>query len=93
MSTLKPTVTKKRINKGNILSHAFVWVFILFTLFPIYIVIESSFNNGGALSTNSLIPSGWSWINFKTLFHDPSVPFMRWMFNSCLLYTSDAADE
>jgi len=90
MSTLKPTAPKKRINKGNILSHAFVWVFILFTIFPIYIVIESSFNNGGALSTNSLIPSGWSWINFKTLFHDPSVPFMRWMFNSFVLASANA---
>ena len=91
MSATKSESTKRlKISKGSIFSHAFIWVFILFTLFPIYVVIESSFNNGGALSTNSFVPSGWSWVNYKALFHDAAVPFGRWMFNSFVLASANA---
>jgi arabinogalactan oligomer/maltooligosaccharide transport system permease protein len=82
--------TRKPITKGRVLSHLFIWVLILFTIFPIYIVIESSLNTTGLLSTNSFLPHGISFANYKLLFHDPAVPFSRWMLNSFILATLNA---
>jgi arabinogalactan oligomer / maltooligosaccharide transport system permease protein len=86
-STRKP---RKPLTKGRIFSHLFVWVLIFFTVFPIYIVIESSFNTTGLLSTNSFIPHGISLSNFRILFHDPAVPFSHWMLNSFILATANS---
>ena len=82
--------TRKPITKGRVLSHLFIWVLILFTIFPIYIVIESSLNTTGLLSTNSFLPHGISFANYKLLFHDPAVPFSRWMLNSFIRATLNA---
>ena len=82
--------TRKPITKGRVLSHLFIWMLILFTIFPIYIVIESSLNTTGLLSTNSFLPHGISFANYKLLFHDPAVPFSRWMLNSFILATLNA---
>ena len=85
METTLTVKSRKPITKGRVLSHLFIWVLIFFTVFPIYIVIESSLNTTGLLSTNSFLPHGISLANFKLLFHDPAVPFSRWMLNSFLL--------
>ncbi len=92
MSTITTSAKKARkpITKGRVLSHLFIWVLILFTIFPIYIVIESSLNTTGLLSTNSFLPHGISFANYKLLFHDPAVPFSRWMLNSFILATLNA---
>jgi arabinogalactan oligomer/maltooligosaccharide transport system permease protein len=65
-------------------------VIILFVLFPIYVVIESSFNPTGLLNSGSFIPTQFSWANYHLLLTDPHVPFLRWIFNSILLATGNA---
>jgi arabinogalactan oligomer/maltooligosaccharide transport system permease protein len=57
---------------------------IAFTLFPIYVVMSSSFSSSGAI-TQSIVPSEITWINYERLFNDDTVPFMTWMANSFTL--------
>ena len=83
------TITTARRPK-HIGSHIFIWVLILFTLFPIYVVITSSFNNTGSLATSELIPKSWSLDNYKLLFNNPAVPYLTWVKNSILLAVSNA---
>ena len=71
--------------------HILIWALIFFALFPIYVVITSSLNNSGGLSTSSLIPSKISFDNYKSLFNDPSIPFGRWILNSIILAGLNAA--
>jgi arabinogalactan oligomer/maltooligosaccharide transport system permease protein len=75
---------------SNLFAHIFIWVLILFTLFPIYVVITSSFNPTGSLATSELWPKIWSLKNYKTLFTLPSVPYLTWVKNSMLLATANA---
>jgi len=71
--------------------HLFLWVLVIFTLFPIYIVIESSLNNTGSLATGTLVPHHVSLDNFKLLMHNTgSVPYFKWMTNSIILATANA---
>jgi len=88
-STVSPR-KKPRTTKGNLLAHAYIWVLILFVLFPIYVVIESSFNPTGVLTSGSFIPSQFSWANYHLLFSDPHVPFTRWILNSVILATANS---
>ena len=74
----------------NIWRHAYIWVLIVFTLFPIYVVIESSFNSTGSLASSSLIPTNISWINYKALFNNPAVPYTTWIRNSLIIATANA---
>ena len=66
-------------------SHVFIWVLILFTLFPIYVVITSSFNPTGSLATSELWPKLWSLDNYKVLFTLESVPYLTWVKNSMII--------
>jgi arabinogalactan oligomer/maltooligosaccharide transport system permease protein len=90
MATTAVKKNKGRISKAHLLSHAYIWVLIVFILFPIYVVIESSFNPTGLLSSSSFIPKQFSWANYKLLFTDPAVPFPRWILNSLLLATGNS---
>ncbi len=74
----------------NLWRHAYIWVLIVFTLFPIYVVIESSFNSTGSLASSSLIPSNLSWVNYKALFNNPAVPYTTWIRNSLIIATANA---
>jgi len=87
------SLTIRRRNKreaSTLWRHAFAWLMIAFSIFPIYSVITSSLSTSGALS-QSLIPTQISWENYERLFNDPSVPFMRWILNSVLLAGLNAA--
>jgi arabinogalactan oligomer/maltooligosaccharide transport system permease protein len=76
--------------KSKTLSHLYIWILILFTVFPIYVVIESSFNPTGSLASSSFWPSSFSWKNYKELFTDPAVPYTTWLLNSAILATANA---
>lgn len=65
--------------------HIFVIFLILFAIFPIYTVIVASLGDSGTLTTSSLLPSEITWVNYKRLFTDGSLPFMRWVLNSLTL--------
>jgi arabinogalactan oligomer/maltooligosaccharide transport system permease protein len=71
-------------------SHIFIWGLIIFTLFPIYVVITSSFNPTGSLATSTLVPKFWSLDNYKILFNDDAVPYLTWVKNSFIIAVSNA---
>ncbi len=68
--------------RDNLWRHAVALFAVVFALFPIYMVIISSFNSSGSLQVTSFIPTEISFINYTQLFTDPAIPFMRWMLNS-----------
>ncbi|MEI6649514.1 MAG: sugar ABC transporter permease [Actinomycetes bacterium] len=74
----------------NLWKHVYIWILIVFTLFPIYVVIESSFNPTGSLASSSLIPSRFSWVNYKALFNNPAVPYGSWIRNSVMIASANA---
>lgn len=65
--------------------HIFIIFMIFFAIFPIYVVITSSFNTSGGLSTSSLIPTKVSIDNYRNLFNSDLIPFTKWIFNSIIL--------
>lgn len=76
--------------RKNLWRHATAWILILFTIFPIYVVIVSSLDMTNSLATSSLFPAKFGLDNFTNLFNDPSVPFTSWVKNSLILATVNA---
>jgi arabinogalactan oligomer/maltooligosaccharide transport system permease protein len=71
--------------RNNFWRHAVGIVTVLFALFPLYFVIVSSFNPTGSLAVTSFIPQEISLVNYETLFFDPAIPFLTWMWNSIMI--------
>ena len=65
--------------------HAVSIVTVLFALFPLYLVIISSFNSSGSLQITSFVPTEISWNNYKLLFNNPAIPYLTWMKNSLVV--------
>ena len=65
--------------------HAYALTLVLFALFPIYLVVLSSFNPTGSLQIDSFIPREFSLNNYESLFNDPTIPFLKWMQNTLLI--------
>lgn len=84
------TSEKRSFLPKDFWSHIFIWVLILFTLFPIYVVITSSFNPTGSLATSELWPKLWSLDNYKVLFTLESVPYLTWVKNSMIIASINA---
>jgi arabinogalactan oligomer/maltooligosaccharide transport system permease protein len=74
-----------RTFKADLWRHAVAWVLILFTVFPIYVVIASSVDSSGQLLTNSLWPTNVGLGNFELLFANDSIPFLTWIRNSLIV--------
>lgn len=62
----------------------------LFALFPLYLVVISSFNSTGSLQITSFIPKEFSLVNYEKLFNDPTIPYLRWVRNSLIIAGSVA---
>lgn len=75
---------------SSLISHGYVWLLIAFAVFPIYVVVVSSFDPTGGLASSSLLPERFSLVNYETLFTSPSVPFMTWMGNSIYISAVNA---
>ena len=82
------------MKRRNLLSsgwrHLYAWILILFSLFPIYVVVVSSFDPAGGLATSSLIPKRLSFDNYLALFKGPSIPYGQWMLNSIYISAINA---
>lgn len=65
--------------------HAVVIPVLLFTLFPLYMVVLSSLNSTGSLQVTSFVPNKISWNNFYMLFTSQKIPFLIWMKNSVVI--------
>jgi len=62
----------------------------LFALFPLYLVIISSFSSSGSLQLSSFLPREISFANYDKLFNDPTIPYITWVKNSLLIAGSVA---
>ena len=62
----------------------------LFALFPLYLVIISSFSSSGSLRLSSFLPREISFANYDKLFNDPTIPYLTWVKNSLLIAGSVA---
>lgn len=71
--------------KNNLWRHAVGIFTVLFSLFPLYLVVISSFNPTGSLQIESFIPTQFSMKNYDALFTSPEIPFLTWMGNSILV--------
>ncbi len=63
---------------------------MLFTAFPIYVVLVTSFDPTGGISSDSLLPVRFSLENYTLLFTDPTVPYWAWIKNSLIIATATA---
>jgi len=71
--------------KENLWRHITGVVMCLFALFPLYLVVLSSFNESGSLQVTSFIPKDISFANYKVLFNDERIPYLTWMKNSLMI--------
>ena len=62
----------------------------LFALFPLYLVVISSFSSTGSLQLSSFIPQEISFKNYEKLFNDPTIPYLTWVKNSLIIAGSVA---
>lgn len=76
--------------RTNLWRHAVAWFTVAFALFPIYLVLISSFNSSGSLQVSSFIPTELSLLNYSALFSSPQIPFLTWMWNSVAIAGSVA---
>ena len=71
--------------RSNLWRHLLIISVCLFSLFPLYLVVISSFNSTGSLRLDSFIPREISFANYKLLFSDPAIPYLTWMKNSLVV--------
>lgn len=71
--------------KNNLWRHAVAISIVLFSIFPLYLVVVSSFNPSGSLQITSFIPTAFSWVNYEVLFNSPAIPYLTWMKNSLII--------
>ncbi len=62
--------------------HLFLWVGILFALYPVVWIVSASINPVDNLSSSQLIPEGLTLENYTSLFENPLTPFELWLANS-----------
>ncbi len=71
--------------RNNLWRHVLIISVCLFSLFPLYLVVISSFNSTGSLRLDSFVPREISFDNYKLLFNDPTIPYLTWMKNSLII--------
>jgi arabinogalactan oligomer / maltooligosaccharide transport system permease protein len=82
---------RSRLRPSDLWRHLFVWALIAFSIFPIYVVLVSSFDPAGGLASSSLLPQRFSLKNYDLLFaNSQSLPFFTWMWNSIWLASLNA---
>lgn len=70
---------------NNLWRHVVAIAVVLFSLFPLYLVIISSLNPSGSLNLTSFLPREVSWVNYEMLFTDSRIPYLSWMKNSLII--------
>ena len=74
--------------RHNLWRHVIGISICLFSLFPLYLVVISSFNSAGSLQLTSFIPTEISFKNYQVLFNDPTIPYLKWVKNSLIIASS-----
>ncbi len=76
---------------GRTARHAFVWIAILFAIFPALFVIGTSFNPANSISTTSIFPASPTLANYINLLFSTNSSFPVWIWNTlkiCLITSS-----
>lgn len=68
--------------QGNILGHFLIWIFILFSIFPVLWIFSASFNPLNTIVGQTLIPEQTTLDNYRELFTSRQHPFRLWIWNS-----------
>jgi len=76
--------------RENLWRHTFAIIMCIFSLFPLYLVVLSSFKTGGSLQLSSFMPKEISLENYKMLFSSPKIPFLAWVKNSIVIASAVA---
>ena len=76
--------------RENLWRHTFATIMCIFALFPLYLVVLSSFKSGGSLQLTSFVPREISLENYKMLFSSPKIPFLSWVKNSLIISSAVA---
>lgn len=76
--------------RENLWRHSFATFTCIFALFPLYLVVLSSFKSGGSLQLTSFVPREFSLENYKMLFTSPKIPFLSWVKNSLIISSTVA---
>ena len=76
--------------RQNLWRHLIGITISLFALFPLYLVVISSFSSTGSLQLSSFIPTEISFKNYEKLFNDPTIPYLKWVKNSLVIAGSVA---
>ncbi len=71
--------------RENLWRHITGIIMCIFALFPLYLVVITSFNPSGSLRVTSFFPTEISWANYQLLFNDPRIPYLTWMKNSLII--------
>jgi arabinogalactan oligomer / maltooligosaccharide transport system permease protein len=72
--------------------HALGILALAWAIFPILFIYSAATNPSGTLNTASLLPSGFSTVNFQALFNDESRPYWTWYKNSMIVSIIGAFD-
>jgi arabinogalactan oligomer/maltooligosaccharide transport system permease protein len=80
----------KKWLSDNLWRHAVAISVSFFAMFPLYLVVISSFNPTGSLKITSFIPDEFSLVNYKKLFNDPTIPYLVWMKNTVIISSAVA---
>jgi arabinogalactan oligomer/maltooligosaccharide transport system permease protein len=65
--------------------HTVAWAVCFFALFPLYMIVLTSFKETTSLQVGSFLPTGFSMSNFDELLNNPLIPFYTWMSNSVVI--------
>ena len=72
-------ITKKG-RKSLWISRVCIWLMLFIVLFPIISIIGSSLSEGSSFTQTSLLPSSYTFDNYRKLLTDTN--FTKWLFNS-----------
>jgi arabinogalactan oligomer / maltooligosaccharide transport system permease protein len=77
----------KKMKRGDktalLISRVFIWIFIVFMIFPAFWILSASFSKGDSFFMTSLLPSQVGLDNYVNLFKNTD--FLLWVLNSLKL--------
>ena len=62
--------------------HFLLWIALAFALFPVLWIFSASINPTSSLNTQQFIPDRITWDHYRSLFTDPTYPFVTWLLNT-----------
>lgn len=90
----KTKLPSQKRNNGRVASntwrHVFAISLIVFSIFPIFVVVMSSLDASGGLASSQIIPTRFSFENYSQLFTKDELPYGIWIWNSFFISALNA---